>query len=357
MPGLSYELEAEAAEAVCQLVPNAQLVRFSNSGTEAVAMALRVARVATGRPLIVKFEGHFHGWSDSIHWSVRPQIELAGNPDKPTPVAAVSGLPFTAESVPVIVLPWNRPDLLTNAFDRSGPSIAAVICEPMMANCGCVGPQEGFLSFIRDLTRQHGSLLIFDEVVTGFRLAPGGAQTEYGVVPDLATFAKAIGAGFAVSALAGSEEALACVADGSLPYLGTYNTNVPAMAAVVATLETVAEPTVLASVNEVGMRLARGLQSEFMERDIPVTVGGFGSVFQLWFADHAPRDYREAVSLARVPFFRRFHNAMRARGVLFHPSQFEHFFVSTAHSQDDVDQTLEIARDAIREVAPSFPNS
>jgi len=146
MPGLSYELEAHAAESIARVVPNADLVRFSNSGTEAVAMALRVARATTGRRLVVKFEGHFHGWSDSIHWSVKPKLDAAGPDDYPLPVAAVPGLPVDGEAVQLVVVPWNRMDLLTETFANQGDDIAAVIVEPLMANCGCLEPEPGFFS-------------------------------------------------------------------------------------------------------------------------------------------------------------------------------------------------------------------
>lgn len=353
MVGLGHALEHRAAELVVESVPSADLVRFSNSGTEAVMMAIRIARAVTGRRLIVRFEGHFHGWSDVIHWSVKPPLAEAGPADAPLPVKAMAGIP-DALGETIAVLPWNDQTAVDALFRARGAEIAAVITEPLMANCGCIEPQPGFLAHLRDVTSASGALLIFDEVVTGFRLGLGGAQAHFGVSPDLTTLAKALGGGYPVAAVAGTSSALGLVASERLPYLGTYNTNPVCMAAVVATIEALRPNGVYDRLQAIGARLADGLVAEFHAAGLPATWRGHGSVFQIWFTERPAATYRDAVEQARPDFYRRFHEAMLERGVLIHPSQFEHLFVSTAHREADIDQTLAAARDAIREIAPSF---
>lgn len=353
MVGLNTELEAQAAEVVVSALPSAELVRFSNSGTEAVMMAYRIARAVTGRPIVVRFEGHYHGWSDIAHWSVKPSESDAGPADAPRPVAAARGIPKIVAEV-TIVLPWNNEAALEKVMTERGDEIAAVITEPLMANVGCVEPKPGFLARIRELTLKNGSLLIFDEAVTGFRLSLGGAQQLYGVNPDLTVLAKAMGGGYAVSAVAGTRAAMEIVARQELPYLGTYNTNPLCMAAVIETVKWLREAGVYTRLDELGRRLSSGLRDEFKAAGLPAVVRGPGTVFQVWFTDKPAFTYRDAIAQGKPSFFRLFHEAMLARGVLFHPDQYEHFFVSTAHTFAMVDRTLEAAKAAIGEIAQRF---
>jgi glutamate-1-semialdehyde 2,1-aminomutase len=353
MLGLSHELEAEAAEMVTVAVPGADVVRFSSTGTEAVMMAVRIARGRTGRPLIVKFEGCFHGWSDPVHWSVKPPVDKAGPADAPTPWPAVQGItPSAAEGI--VILPWNDPAAVDRLMDERGSDIAAIITEPLMGNLGCIEPQPGYLEHLGKVTRDAGSLLIFDEVITGFRLALGGAQEYYGVTPDLTTMAKALGAGYPVSAVGGSRDAMADVMSEQLPYLGTYNTSPLVMAAVCGSLEGLREPGVFTRLFDLGNRLASGLRDEFRGAGLPAVIRGVGPVFQLWFTDRPALTYRDAVAQARPDFYHLFHEALLKRGVLCHPSQYEHFFVSTVHTDKDIDQTLEVAKGAIAEIRDRF---
>jgi glutamate-1-semialdehyde 2,1-aminomutase len=254
----------------------------------------------------------------------------------------------------LIILPWNDPAALERTLRTRGHEIAAVISEPLMANCGCVEPQPGFLQTLRDLTAQHDVLLILDEVITGFRLALGGAQAYYGVTPDLTTLAKAIGGGYPVAALGGRRDIMELVATNQVPYLGTYNTSTVVMAAAQATLAGLAEPGVFERLHALGDRLSSGLCELFRAQNIPCRVQGPGPVFQLWFTDRPATNYREAAAAAKPAFFARFQRAMLKRGVLFHPSQTEHFFVSTAHTDADIDQTLAVAAEAVAEIAPHF---
>lgn len=354
MPGTCSALEVEASERIVRAVEGAELVRFSNSGTEAVMMAIRLARAYTGRGKIVRFEGHFHGWSDVAHWSVRPPIGAAsGLEHAPRTVPGMPGMPEELADT-VIVLPWNRTDVLERTFRDHGGDIAAVIAEPIMANNGCVEPVPGFLGRIRDLTKAHGALMILDEVITGFRLALGGAQEFYGVRPDLATFAKALGGGYPVSAVAGTREVMELVARNEVPYLGTYNTNAVSMAATVATLDELAQPGTFARLSALGRRLADGLRDEFRATGMPAIVQGHPTVFQIFFADTPATTYREAVARGKPAFYTAFHTAMLKRGILFHPNQFEHFFVSMAHTDNDIERTLEAAKAAIAEIRDRF---
>lgn len=351
MLGLSHHLEAEVAEMVQAAVPSVEMVRFSNSGTEAVMMALRLARAYTGREKIVRFEGHFHGWSDAINVSVKPPLAAAGLEHAPRAIPASPGIPEAVLGT-LIIQPWNRPEILERTIRERGHEIAAIISEPLMANCGCVEPVPGYLAFLRELTREHGIVLIFDEVITGFRVALGGAQAWHGIVPDLTTMAKALGGGYPVSAVGGKREIMELVADNRVPYLGTYNTNPLVMAAAKATLECLRRPGTYERLHALGDRLKVGLRDAFRRAGIPASTSGPGPVFQLWFADKPPATWREAAEQARPEWYHAFQRALLRQGVLCHPSQFEHWFISTAHEPKDIEQTLEAAEVAVAEIAP-----
>src|SRR5690242_18494197 len=198
--GLPYELEIEAARKVTEAVPGVELVRFSNSGSEVVGTAIRLARAHTGRRLVIRFEGHYHGWQDTIYWSNHVDPELAGPADMPRPVPSGPGVPAELADT-LIVLSWNDPDSFSRVMAERGDQVAAVITEPAVFNTGCILPEPGYLELLRELTARHGALLIFDEVITGFRFARGGAQEYLGVLPDLTTMAKGLGGGFPVAAI------------------------------------------------------------------------------------------------------------------------------------------------------------
>lgn len=351
MLGLSTPIEGEVAAMIQQMVPCAERVRFSSSGTEAVMAAIRLARAYTGKEKVVRFEGHFHGWSDTINVSVKPAVSAAGLEHTPRAIPASPGIPEGLLST-LIVQPWNQPEVLERTVKSHHSQIAAIITEPLMANCGCVEPTAGYLTFMRQLASQYGIVLIFDEVITGFRLAPGGAQESYGVIPDLCTLSKALGGGFPVSALAGKRDLMELIADNRVPYLGTYNTNMVVMAAAKATLNVLRRPGTYARLNSLGERLKNGLRDVFGRAGVVVTMTGPGTVFQLWFADRAPTTWREAAAAARADWSGAFHSALLRRGVLCHPSPFEHWFISTAHTEADVDHALDAAESAVTEIKP-----
>jgi len=339
MFALPYEFEQQVARKFLAAVPTAEAVRFTNSGSEAVGSAVRLARAATGRPKLLRFEGHYHGWQDTVYWSNKPAAEVAGPTNSPIPVPAGPGVPASlAESL--IICPWNDPEAVERAFAAHGSEIAAILTEPVMCNTGCILPRPGYLQFLRDITRRHGALLIFDEVITGFRLGLGGAQGYFGVQPDLSTFAKALGGGFPVAALAGTWSVMREIADGRYSHSGTYNANVMAMASVDAALDELAKPGTYERMFTLGDRLMDGLRTRFAAANVPVQVQGLGPVFQVWFADRPIHSWREAATHARTGSFRAFWEEMVLRGVLFHPNQFENLFISAVHDEQHIDDTL-----------------
>jgi glutamate-1-semialdehyde 2,1-aminomutase len=343
--GLPYELEAVAAQKVCDVVPSVDMIRFASSGSEAVGTAVRLARAVTGRKCILRFEGMYHGWMDTVYWSNHPDPATAGPADRPVTVPAGRGmLPEVGESL--IVLSWNDPDSVKQVMAERGGEIAAVITEPVMLNTGCILPEPGYLDLLRQLTTEQGSLLIFDEVITGFRFARGGAQEFYGVLPDITTMAKGLGGGFPVAAIGGKREVMEAIADGRYSHSGTYNSNVIQMAAVSATMDLLT-PERYEVARTLGGELMDGLKRLANGAGIPARVVGLGTVFQIWFAEEPIRNWRDAAHLANEERFTRWWRAMMDRGVLFHPAPFENLFVSFAHTREDVDRTLQAAEQAM----------
>ena len=343
--GLPYELEIEAARKVCEAVPGVEQVRFSNSGSEVVGTALRLARAHTGRRLVVRFEGHYHGWQDTIYWSNHVDPALAGPASMPRPVPSGPGVPAELADT-LVVLSWNDPDSFRRLMAERGDQVAAVITEPAVFNTGCILPEPGYLELLREQTRQYGALLIFDEVITGFRFARGGAQEYFGVTPDLTTLAKGLGGGFPVAAIGGSAEAMSMIAQGRYSHSGTYNANTIACAAVSATMDVLAEPGLFERQRALGGTLMDGLRKLGADAGLPVIVEGLGTVFQVWFSEQPIRNWRDAERYAREDMFTAWWQEMLLRGVLFHPSQYENLFVSLVHSARDVDDMLNAAEQA-----------
>jgi glutamate-1-semialdehyde 2,1-aminomutase len=305
--------------------------------------------VFTGRPIVVRFEGMYHGWLDTVYWSNHPDLAKAGPDERPVPVPAGRGIPESiGESL--LVLGWNDPESFERLMRERGDQVAAVITEPVMLNTGCILPEPGYLELLRKVTQETGSLLIFDEVITGFRLARGGAQELFGIKPDITTMAKGLGGGFPVAAIGGSREVMELIADGRYSHSGTYNSNVIAAAAVSATMDTLARPGVYDHLRRLGSRLVTELQALTAEHEMQAIVQGVGPVLQLWMSDRPIKNYRDAVRHARPERFRRWWQEMLMRGVLFHPSQDENLFISTAHTDADVDRTLEAAAESMRAV-------
>lgn len=346
---LPTQQEITLAEKIVSLVPSLEQVRLCNTGTEAVLYALRLARTFTGRGKVVRFEGMYHGFSDGVYWSKHPNLQEAGPASRPHAVAQGPGMP-AGVGEQLIILPWNDVEALRAALERDGPNIAAVLTEPVMCNTGCILPEPGYLEALRELTAAHGIVLIFDEVITGFRLSVAGAQGHYGIRPDLSVFAKGLGGGFPVAALGGRRDIMSLVSDGTVSMAGTYAANTIAVAAALAALDELTTPGKYAELYSRCQRLYTGLERLLQDAGIPAHVVGVGPVLQVWFSRHPIRNYRDAARHASHEQFRLWWEGMLDRGVLFHPHAFENLFVSFAHTDDDIERTLEAAGGAIEDL-------
>jgi glutamate-1-semialdehyde 2,1-aminomutase len=353
MFALPYAAEAEAARRIVEAVPSVEFVRFGNSGTEVVLHALRLARAYTGRDVIVRFEGQYHGWADQIEWSHHPNLAAAGPRERPNPVPGSPGIPKVLRDT-LLVLPWNDEDAVERLVSERGREIAAIITEPIMGNTGVIPPKPGYLAFLREITKNYGIVLIFDEVITGFRVALGGAQALYGVLPDLTTMAKALGGGFPVAAIGGRREIMGQVADGTVLHAGTYNANVVAVAAAAASLELLGRPGTYEELFRRAERLMSGIAEIFERAGIPVQVQGVGPMFQFWFTDKPVLDYRDAAAHLNSPKYGALARALRERGVLVHPSNIELWFVSTVHTDADIEETLQVFEGAVVATRPEL---
>jgi glutamate-1-semialdehyde 2,1-aminomutase len=346
--GAQHELEFLVAEKIREVVPCAGRVIFSSSGSEAVQLALRLARAFTGRNLVLKFEGHYHGWMDSVLISHHPPAAVLGPDAAPCAVLESRGqVPNAADNVVVAV--WNRVEAVEAAFARAPGPIAAVIMEPVLCNSGCLMPQPGYLEAVQAICRRQGALLIFDEVITGFRMALGGAQQHYGVKPDLATFGKALGGGLPVSAVAGRPEIMDCIGNG-VAFGGSFNGNPLVLAAARATLEELSrhQGAALERANRHGQALMAGIRQAARRCHVPVVVSGFGAAFAVHFTEKTDlRDYRD--TLAGDPQkLAQFALALLERGVYILPDG--RFYVSIVHGDAELDRTLHAVEEALRQL-------
>jgi glutamate-1-semialdehyde 2,1-aminomutase len=341
-------LEFEAARIICERVPGAERVRFGSSGSEVVQAAMRLARAATGRRKIIKFEGHYHGWFDNILWSAAPSLNEAGPESAPVPVGASAGQDPSGADL-LVVLPWNDPGAL-EARLREG-DIAAVLMEPAMCNQGAIAPAAGYLEGALAACRANGAILIFDEVITGFRLAQAGAQKRFGVTPDLAVFAKAIANGFPVAAITGRADLMDLFATAGVLHGGTFNAQPVTMAAMVATQNALTE-RFYAQSSIHGTRLRDGIASALAAAGIKAQVTGFELMFHVAFGlDRPARSYRD-LARADKPGYVRFSLALLRRGV--RVLERGAWFVSSEHRDDVIDRTLDAVHSAAREVAPTL---
>jgi len=341
--GLSFgaptELEVRIADKVSELVPSMELVRMVSSGTEATMSAIRLARGHTGRDKIVKFEGCYHGHSDSLLVKAGSGALTLGEPSSPGVPAALAELTLT--------LQYNDLEQVRQVFDQMGDEIACIIVEPVAGNMNCIPPRPGFLEGLRELCDRHGTVLIFDEVMTGFRVALGGAQGHYGVTPDLTTLGKVIGGGMPVGAFGGKRQIMESIAPlGPVYQAGTLSGNPVAMAAGLKTLELISEPGFFEALSAKTERLITGLVEAGRAAGVPVTENHLGGMFGLFFTDaDQVTDFAGATACDQEAFKAFFH-AMLDRGIYLAPSAFEAGFVSAAHTEADLDQTLEAARQA-----------
>ncbi|MBA2447782.1 MAG: aspartate aminotransferase family protein [Chloroflexi bacterium] len=342
---------AVAARRIAELVPSAELVRFATSGTETTWHAIRTARVYTGKHVVVKFEGHFHGYHDYLGYSAWPPLDRAGPADAPEPYVESAGIPPELQQF-VIVLPFNDLDALEQTLRARADEIAAVIVEPINYNSGAILPRPGYLEAMRALTRELGIVLIFDEILSGFRTGPDCAQGYLGVTPDLTTLGKALGGGTALSAFVGSREVMGAVSPlGGAVHSGTFNAHPIAILAANAFLELARTPEFWAHLDGLGKRFYPGLGDAFERAGLPVWVQAVGARFCLLFGlDAEPTNYREAARYDR-DLATRFYGAALEEGVYFH-TMWHHGF-SAAHTMADVDRALEGIEAAARRVAAS----
>ncbi|HLI52145.1 MAG TPA: glutamate-1-semialdehyde 2,1-aminomutase [Thermomicrobiaceae bacterium] len=341
--GAPTKLETELARLVAEMVPSIELARFVNSGTEATMSAIRLARGATGRDKIVKFAGCYHGHSDSLLSTAGSGLMTLGIPSSPGVTKGTAA--------DTISLPYNSLDAVREVFSSIGEEIAAVIVEPVAGNMGVIPPAEGFLAGLREVTLRHGALLIFDEVITGFRVAPGGAQERYGVTPDLTCLGKIIGGGLPVGAYGGRRGIMERIAPlGPVYQAGTLSGNPLAMAAGLATLEILRQPGTYERLEAQAARLEAGLAQAARHNEIPATINRVGSMLTTFFVDGPVAGYQQATA-ADTKRFAHFQQGMLERGVYLAPSQFESSFVSLAHQEADIDRTIEAADQALRELA------
>ena len=337
--GATHPLEIELGEAIRRAMPSVERLRFTSSGTEAVMSALRLARAATGRDLIVKFAGGYHGHADGL-------LVEAGSGVMTNAIPGSAGVP-EATAAQTVVLPYNDPSSVTRAFDEHKGRIAAVIDEPVAANIGVVPPVPGFLEHLRETTRADGAVLIFDEVITGFRVGPGGAQARFGIRPDLTTLGKIIGGGMPIGAYGGRADLMKLVAPAGPVYqAGTLSGHPLSMAAGIATLAALDADRYVA-LEEVAATLAAGLEAAAREAGRAVAVSRIGSLLTVFFRPTPPIDAAEALASDRAGFAR-FFGAMLDRGILLPPSQFEAWFVSMAHGPVELQATLDAAQAAFR---------
>ena len=345
--GLSFgtpnPLEVTMAETITGLIPSCEMVRMVNSGTEATLSAIRLARGATGRSRIVKFEGCYHGHGDSFLVKAGSGALTFGVPTSPGVPKALADLTLT--------LPYNDFEAATKLFDECGGDIAGLIVEPVVGNANCLPPREGYLQHLRALCTQHGALLIFDEVMTGFRVALGGAQAHYGITPDLTTFGKIIGGGMPVGAYGGRRELMQQIAPaGPIYQAGTLSGNPVAMAAGLAMLELIQAPGFHDGLAAATAVLCEGMEAAARDSGLPLTTTRVGAMFGLFFTDQQVDTYAQAVACDTAAFNRFFH-AMLERGVYLAPSAFEAGFMSSAHTPDVIDATISAAREAFKVVA------
>lgn len=336
--------EVELAELVCRTVPTIEQVRFVSSGTEATMTALRLARGYTGRDLFVKFEGGYHGHGDSFLVAAGSGVATLGIPGSPGVPEAVAGLTAT--------LPYNDLESLRDLFSKRGDEIAALFIEPIAGNMGVVPPAEGFLAELRELCSKHGALLVFDEVITGFRVAPGGAQELYGVRPDLTTLGKIIGGGLPVGAVGGPAEIMSKLApEGPVYQAGTLSGNPLAMAAGRVTLETLlGDEEAYETLETRGRELEEGLLKAASAASVPVTISRVGSMMTMFLGPDPVNCFADAKK-ADTAFYAKVFHGLRERGIYVAPSAFEAMFVSTVHTSEDVARACEAMEESLREAS------
>lgn len=342
---MTGELEIEVAEMIIEMCPAVEMVRLACSGTEATMHALRVARAFTGRELVIKFEGMYHGFQDYTLFSTYAPAEVYGNENSPLPVPSSSGLPKALNNL-IITLPFNNFDVFEKTIRRVGSDVAAVIAEPCLGNCGAVEPLPGFLEFIREKCTQYGIVFILDEVKTGFRIANGGAQEFYKISPDLSTYAKAIGNGFPIAAFGGKKEIMSIIGHG-VAQGGTYNNNMPGVAAAFATLKLLKTEPIVETIAVRGRKLMSGIRSIFDQAGIPAVISGYPAMFSFAVGVSEVTGQRDW-NKSEMDYYLNIIDHLIERGIMPDHDPREPWFLCYSHEDGDIDDTLSAFEDAIK---------
>jgi glutamate-1-semialdehyde 2,1-aminomutase len=345
---LTHELEVKAAERIVEMCPGVDMVRFANSGSEATMHALRIARSHTGREKVIKFEGQYHGMYDYMLFSTASSpVSAMGHRRSPVSAAASSGIPRALHEL-VINLPYNDAETLDRTVRQTWGDVAAIIVEPTMGNMGGIMPQPGWLEQIHSLCDEYGIVMIMDEVKTGFRIAPGGAQEYFGIQAGLVTYAKSMGNGFPIAAIGGKKEVMSSVGPGRTSHGGTYCGNVVGTAATDATLEIIAQGEVLKTVEARGKALMKGIHGILTDADIPHHMLGVPAMFGIAFAEEEPTDFR-AFAKADHKLYESIITGIVERGAMPEADGAEPWFLCAALSEKDVEDTLNYFEDSVKE--------
>jgi glutamate-1-semialdehyde 2,1-aminomutase len=341
--------ETILSELIIKNIPSIEQIRLCNTGTEAVLYSLRLARAYTNKSKIIRFEGMYHGFSDTIYWSKHPSLDNSGTDQSPKPIPQGPGL-ISSIAENLIILPWNDSEALKNAIDTHKNEIAAIITEPIMCNTGCILPNPGYLELMRDLSYKNNIVLIYDEVITGFRLGISGAQGFYKIKPDLTVFAKGLGGGFPIAALGGCKKIMDLVSDGIVSMAGTYTANTIAVAAAIAAMEEMINNDIHSNLFKISNQLQEGLSKILFDYKIPSDLVGVGPIFQIWFTNNKINNYRDAARYCNHQLFRKWWQGNLNNGILFHPGAYENLFISFAHNSNDIMQTLDVANYVLKNI-------
>ena len=362
--GLTVSLESElsfsVARMLTEMVPSARFVKLSNTGTEAVMHSMQIARGFTGRRKIIKVEGCYHGWQDEVSFSVHPTLL----PDGQSPAqSSTKPVPESMGLIPridanVLVIPFNDAESLERVLNENGKDIAALIIEPIVFNSGCILPKDGYLETVRELTARYGIVLIFDEVISGFRISPGGAQAYYNVSPDLAVFGKAIANGFPLSAVVGREDVMAVTSPkkGKVAFSGTYNGNQPSLAASLACLEQLRDGSVQRKLWSYSDMLSKEFEKSTEESKVGARLQSAGGQFQVYFTDDKVTDYPSAAKSDKA-MYQALCTDLFKSGILFHQSYLFHHGVSRAHSEQEVESLCGHLNNFVEEIASHSPKN
>ena len=337
--------EIELAEKLSSLIPSAELMRFCLDGSEAVHTAIRVARAKTGKQKFLRFEGHYHGWLDNVCWGLStPSVQALGSRENPNVYPWTEGLPNSVKEE-FIILPWNDLELLKKTVSEKHSEIAAIITEPIMCNNGCILPVEGYLEGMREICNEYNIALIFDEVITGFRVSIGGAQQYFNIIPDLSIFAKAMGSGYPISAITGRKQWMDVIEDGKVIHAGTMNSGNATVAAALATIEVLEAEAPHERLYSLGKRLMQGLKLAAQETNQPLLVQGLGPMFHTGFTNlTGVKDYRDTLSYDKIKL-NKFISGMHDRNIRLIGRGL--WYISTAHTEVDIDHAISIAKEVL----------